>query len=85
MLLLSDAEGALRALLALREALDDAEPAEAPQAALNVLADRMDALAAALSEEKRHPSSRCRRHWRTKSPPRRCAPQQVGSTPPSAT
>ena len=54
-LLLNDAEGALRALLALREALDDAEPAQAPQSALNVLADRMDALAAALSEEKPAP------------------------------
>jgi uncharacterized membrane protein YccC len=54
-LLLSDAEGALLALLALREALNDAEPAEAPQAALNALADRMDAAAAALSDDQRVP------------------------------
>ncbi len=49
-LLLSDAEGALRALLALREALDDAASPAAPQPALNALADRMDATAAALSD-----------------------------------
>jgi hypothetical protein len=54
-LLLSDAEGALRALLALREALDDAEPAEAPQAVLKVLADRMNAVGAALSNAQRAP------------------------------
>jgi uncharacterized membrane protein YccC len=54
-ILLSDAEGALRALLALREALDDAQPAEAPQVALNVLAERMDAVAVALSEDQRIP------------------------------
>ena len=54
-ILLSDAEGALRALLALREALDDAQPAEAPQVALNVLAKRMDAVAVALSEDQRIP------------------------------
>lgn len=47
-LLLSDAEGTLRALLALREALDDAVSAAAPEPALNALADRMDATAAAL-------------------------------------
>ena len=55
-LLLSDAEGSLRALLALREALDDAEPAEAPQAVLIVLADRMDAVATALSDDQRAPA-----------------------------
>jgi uncharacterized membrane protein YccC len=49
-LLLSDAEGALRALLALREALEDAASPAAPQPALNALADRMDATAAALSD-----------------------------------
>ena len=81
-LLLSDAEGALRALLALREALDDAAPAEAPQPALNVLADRMDAIAAALSEANPSPSSRRRPRQETKPPPPLYAPQQAGSTPP---
>ena len=46
---LNDTEGALRALLALREALDDATPAEAPKRALSALADRLDAAAVALS------------------------------------
>ncbi len=46
-LLLSDAEGVLRALLAVREGLDAGRPAEA--ADLNGLADRLDAVAAALA------------------------------------
>ena len=54
-LLLSDAEGALRALLALHEALDDAEPAKPPQAALNLLAERMNAVAVALTENQHRP------------------------------
>ena len=47
-LLLSDAEGALRTLLALREALNDAALPAAPSAVLSGLADRLDAVAAAL-------------------------------------
>jgi uncharacterized membrane protein YccC len=49
-LLLSDAEGALRTLLALREALNETASAAAPEQALNAMADRMDATAAALSD-----------------------------------
>jgi uncharacterized membrane protein YccC len=47
-LLLSDAEGVLRALLALREALNDGSPTEAP--AVSALADRLDATATALTD-----------------------------------
>ena len=47
-LLLGDAEGVLRALLAVREGLDAGRPAEALN--LNVLADRLGAIAATLAD-----------------------------------
>jgi hypothetical protein len=60
MLMLADADQAMRALLALRELLDDMRPEHVPRASLTTVAARLDQIADVLQHQKKAKPARRR-------------------------